>query len=69
LHDYAWPTTHPSDQELEDYCLDRITEERLLECLEEHLLTFSACVFRAEQTPDYVDTVLASLAAYMKGTA
>jgi len=69
LHEFAWPAAHPSDEELERYCLGKITEEHLLESLEEHLLTCSACVLRAEQTQEYVDTVRAGLAAYMKGSA
>lgn len=56
---------HVSDEVLELYCLDRITDESALTQIEEHLLVCRSCIERTEATQRQVDTILGVLyAAY-----
>jgi hypothetical protein len=52
---------HPSDTDLEHYCLGMIPEGAELDALEEHLLICGDCVDRAQATDAYVDRIRAAL--------
>ena len=51
---------HISDHDLERYHLGMVVDEAELAPLEEHLLWCHICVDRAEESADYVDTILAA---------
>ena len=55
--------THISDHDLERYYLGMVSDEIELAPLEEHLLSCSECVARAEQTQEHVDAVRAGIIA------
>jgi hypothetical protein len=48
---------HPSDSDLERYCLGMIQEGPELDALEEHLLICGECVDRAQASDAYIDTI------------
>jgi hypothetical protein len=54
-------STHPSDTDLERYCLGMIQEGPELDALEEHLLICGECVDRALASDNYIDRIRAAL--------
>ena len=56
-----WMATHPSDADLERYCLGMIQEGSELGALEGHLLICGECVDRAQASDTYIDSIRAAL--------
>ena len=54
---------HICDDDLEGYCLGKVTDESELALLEEHLLACPSCVGRAEESLNYMDAIRATIIA------
>jgi len=52
---------HISDEDLERYHLEMVTDENELAALEEHYLACPECAKRAEEAADYVDAIRAGI--------
>jgi hypothetical protein len=51
---------HPSNDDLERYCLGRLTDQAELAAIEQHLLVCAECISRAQETQDYIDAIRAA---------
>jgi hypothetical protein len=60
LHDRHWGF-HVSDHDLERYHLGMVQHDFELAIIEEHLLTCSECINRAEQSAEGVDTIRSAI--------
>ncbi len=56
---------HISDDDLERYLLNMVTQEDKLAPLEEHLLACGACIRRAQRSPDYMKVMRTALNRYL----
>ena len=57
----ADPGFHLSDHDLERYYLGMVQRDFELAIIEEHLLTCSECIDRAEETAEGVDTIRSAI--------